>query len=89
MAVEFLTDLVLHKFDDLVLHAVSFGLGGNHLPLRSVLALLGVEIQRLGRGAVKIQRQQAVNHHIRVAAYGRSEMSVEAESQAVVADIVG
>ena len=82
-------DLVLHIFHHLVLDGGALGVGGDLLAHRAVFAAVFVVEFVLRGGAVHIHRQQAVDHHIGIAADGRGEVRIELESQAVVPHIVG
>ena len=73
----------------LVLHAGAFGAGGQLLHGAGVFAQ-GFVLLLADRAAliVEVLREQAVHHHVGVAADRRSEVRVVVEGQTVVADVV-
>ena len=85
----FIAYLVLHELDHLVLDAVAFGVRRYLLALGSMLALGFVIVLVLTLGIVEVEGQQPVYHCVRIAADRGSEMRVELEREAVVADVVG
>ena len=87
--VELLADALLHEFDHLVLDRGAFGLGGDHLAFRSAGAQIFERRLVCRLLACEVTRQQAVHHHVRIAADGRREMRIVGECEAVVADVVG
>ena len=87
MAVELLTHLVLHEFHQLVLDALALRLGRNVLALGGVLAFQGVIVLGGRFAAGKVLGQQAVHHHVRIAADGGGEVRIVGEGQAVMADV--
>ena len=87
--VELLADALLHEFDHLVLDRSAFGLGGNHFAFRSAGAQIFERRLVCRLLACEVTRQQAVHHHVGIAADGRREMRIVGECKAVVADVVG
>ena len=66
-----------------------FGLRGDHLAVRRPFAQ-GVDFGLVRRFAPgEVVRQQAVHHHVGIAADGRREVRVAGKRQSVVADVVG
>ena len=88
-SVKYHADLVLHELDDLVLDALAFGLGGDDFTLGGVAALLGVVVLVLGIRPFEVHGEQAVDHHVGIAADRGSEVRVELECETVMADVVG
>ena len=54
-----------------------------------MVALLFEFVEAYAAPSGQVAFKQAVHHHVGVAAYGRSEMGVEVESEPVVADVLG
>ena len=89
VALENLTNLVVHKLDHLILDRCALGLRSDNLALGGIYTLrlnLGL-IGRLTLG--QVTRQQTMHHHIGIAADRRRKVSIVFESQAIVADIIG
>ena len=86
---KYLAQVVGHILDLLVLDGCALGVGGQLLHGRGVLTLLLELVDAHAAAAAQIALQQAVHHHVGVAAYGRCEMGVVVKAQAVVADIGG
>ena len=89
VAGELLAQACLHELHHLVFDRGAFGLGGDHFAFRGVLAQR-FECRLVGRlAAFEVACQQAVHHHVGIAADRRSEVGVVGEGQSVVADVVG
>ena len=80
--------LVGHKLHHLILYRVALRILRYLLHLAAVLTILLI-LLLVGRAStLLIPRQQSVNHQVRIAAYGRGEVRIVVESQAVVSDVV-
>ena len=84
-----LAQSIAHKFHRLIFDAGAFGIGSELLLCAHMLTLLFQRRQTHAASALCIAIEQAVHHHIGIAANGRCEMGVVVESQAIVAHIGG
>ena len=87
---EDLAEMVLHPHGLVHLDRVAFGLGSLLLTRRAVLAFLLEFLagQCFFFPGEDILLHEAVDHEVGIAANGRGEMGVMAESQAVMADVI-
>ena len=88
MALELISDLVLHVFDKLVLDARAFSLSCNYLTLRGMLAEFLKKFLLCRHSAGKVAGKQPVDHHVRITPDRRGEMGVILESKSVMADVL-
>ena len=88
MALELISDLVLHEFNEFVLDARAFSLSCNYLTLRGMLAEFLEQFLLCRHSAGKVAGKQPVNHHVRITPDRRGEMSVIFESKSVMADVL-
>ena len=80
--------MVLHEFHFLVLDAGALGKCSCLLHAAGVLAQFLVCALHHTSSTFGIARQEAVNHKVGIAAYGRGEMCIIVEAQPVVTDIL-